>query len=90
MKRIGMLTLCITFVFLISTAFAEVTCHDEPGPDKCEQACDGNGQNCETICLPTTRQVCVEVSPPPQSTQPAGGLTKGGGWGGVTIPVNPK
>lgn len=67
-------------------AQAEQRCQMEV--DKCAMRCDVDGKNCRNDC--TTKQVCVEVSPPPQTAQPAGGVKNGGVWGGVTIPINPK
>lgn len=78
---------------LVTNAMAETRCHSEPDGETCNQACDGNGQNCQTRCWPKTKQVCVEVSPPPQTTQPTGGLLRDkdgnttGAWGGATIPI---
>ncbi len=86
MKRISLCVMGSILLLLSVSAYAEVRCHEEVG--QCVMRCDSNGQNCYNDC--TTKQVCAEVSPPPQNPQPAGGISNGGAWGGVTIPINPK
>jgi len=80
-------------VFLATSTAAETRCHREPDGETCSQVCDGNGNNCRRTCWPKMKEVCVEVSPPPQSTQPTGGVLRDkdgnptGAWGGATIPI---
>lgn len=86
MKRYAIPFFVALLFTLSSSANAELRCHTEV--DKCAMKCDSNGKNCRNDC--STKQVCVEVSPPPQTVQPAGGVSKDGVWGGVTVPINPK
>lgn len=71
---------------------AETRCHDIMEQDCNNRVCDNKG-NCVQKCYPKTRKVCEEISPPPQTTQPTGGLLNDrngkpdGAWGGVTIPI---
>ena len=73
-------------VCLSTAAQAELRCHQELDGQRCEQVSDGKGHT-TTKCWPKTKTVCVEVSPPPQTVRPAGGVVKGGAWGGATIPI---
>ena len=86
MKALSIASSFLLLCCLSSSSHSETRCHEEVG--QCRNICDAKGENCRNDC--TTKQVCVEVSPPPQTPQPAGGVVKGGAWGGVTVPINPK